>query len=97
MRFDREHRIFTRYRNHSGDLESLAEDRVISLCEDHEGNVWVGLHAREPNFFRTETGPFTLLSRSQRNPNSLGETFVNAVYEDHEGVMWTGTTGALNR
>jgi ligand-binding sensor domain-containing protein len=97
LKFDREHQIFTRYRNHPGDVESLAEDRVISLREDTEGNVWVGLHAREPNFFRTESSPFMPLSRNQNNPNSLGEPFVNAVYEDHEGVLWTATTGALNR
>jgi len=97
LKFDREHEIFIRYRNHPGDLESLAEDRVISLCEDRIGNVWVGLHAREPNFFRTEIAQFMPLSRNENNANSLGETFVNAIYEDDEGVLWTGTTGALNR
>ena len=97
LKFDREHQVFVRYRNHPNDPESLGEDRVISLCEDHEGNIWAGLHAREPNFFRTEPSPFMPLSRNQNNPNSLGETFVNAIYEDHEGVLWTGTTGALNR
>jgi ligand-binding sensor domain-containing protein len=97
LKFDREHKVFVRYRNHPSDLESLADDRVISLCEDHEGNIWAGMHAREPNFFRTENSPFMPLSRNPGGPNSLGEPFVNAVYEDHEGVLWTGTTGALNR
>jgi signal transduction histidine kinase/ligand-binding sensor domain-containing protein len=97
LKFDREHQIFTRYRNHRDDVESLAEDRVISLCEDREGNIWAGLHAREPNFFRTENSPFMPLSRDPGSPNSLGEPFVNAVYEDHEGVLWTATTAALNR
>ena len=72
LKFDREQLIFIRYRNHPDDLESLAEDRVISLCEDHEGNVWVALHAREPNIFRTETASFMPLSRNQSSPNSLG-------------------------
>jgi signal transduction histidine kinase/ligand-binding sensor domain-containing protein len=97
LKFDREHEIVIRYRNYPGDLESLAEDRVISLCEDHEGNIWAGLHAMEPNFFRTESSPFRPLSRNQNNPNSYGESFVNAIYEDHEGFLWTATTGALNR
>ena len=97
LKFDREHQVLIRYRNSPNDIESLGEDRVIALCEDREGNIWAGLQAREPNFFRTEIAPFTPLSRNQDNPNSLGETFVNAIYEDHEGVLWTGTTGALNR
>jgi ligand-binding sensor domain-containing protein len=97
LKFDREHRVFIRYRNHPNDLESLAEDRVISLCEDQEGNIWAGLHSREPNFFRTENSPFRPLLRNQNNPNSLGETFVNSIYQDHDGALWAGTTGALNR
>jgi signal transduction histidine kinase/ligand-binding sensor domain-containing protein len=97
LKFDREHKVFIRYRNHPNDIESIGEDRVISLCEDHEGNIWVGLHAREPDFFRSEPSPFTSLSRNQYNPNSLGETFVNAIFEDREGVLWTATTGGLNR
>ena len=36
LKFDREHQILTRYRNHPADPDSLAEDRVISLCEDEE-------------------------------------------------------------
>jgi signal transduction histidine kinase/ligand-binding sensor domain-containing protein len=97
LRFDRERQVFIRYRNDPNDLESIAEDRVISLSEDHEGNIWASFNAREPNRFRSEIAPFVDLPRNQSNPNSLGETFVNAVYEDHEGVLWTGTTGALNR
>jgi len=97
LKFDRVHQVFIRYRNHPGDLESLADNRVISMAEDDVGNIWVGLHAREPNFFRAEVTPFLPLERSSSNPNSLGETFVTALYEDHEGVLWSGTTGALNR
>jgi signal transduction histidine kinase/ligand-binding sensor domain-containing protein len=97
LRFDREHGVFVRYRNQPDNPESLAEDRAISLCEDHEGNIWVGLNAKGPNLFRTESSPFMPLRLSRSNPNSLGETFVNAIYEDHKGELWTATTGALNR
>ena len=97
LKLDRKHRVFIRYRNHPGNLESLADDRVIALCEDREGNVWVGLHASEPNFFRTETAPFIPLPLSGENPRSHGERFVNAIYEDRGGLLWTATTGALNR
>ena len=97
LKFDHEHGVFIRYRNYPGNLESIADDRVIALCEDREGNLWVGLQAREPNFFRTERAPFMPLRLSRSDPHSLGEGLVNAVYEGHDGVLWTGTTGALNR
>ena len=97
LKFDREHQLFTRYRNRPDDLKSLADDRVISLSKDHEGNIWAGLHASEPNFFPAEHSPFIPVSHNQSSLNSFGEPFVNAIYEDHEGILWTGTTGALNR
>src|SRR5262249_24424544 len=82
LRFDREHGIFIRYRNHPSDPQSLAEDRVISLCADREGNVWAGLHATAPDFFRGASRSFMPLLPRPSNPNSFGETFVNAIYED---------------
>jgi signal transduction histidine kinase/ligand-binding sensor domain-containing protein len=97
LRFDREHGVFIRYQNHGGEPESLAEDRVISLFADREGNVWVGLHAMAPDFFQSKTRSFVPLLLRPSNPNSLGETFVNAIYEDHQGVLWVGATGALIR
>jgi len=97
LRFNREQRMFYRYRHHPGDPDSLPEDRVISLCADREGNVWAGLHALAPAFFRSGTPSFTPLLRRPSNPNSLGETFVNAIYEDQQGLLWIGTTGALIR
>src|SRR5215471_5715815 len=97
LQFDRKRGIFIRYRNHPDDLESLAEDRLISLCADREGNVWAGLHATSPDFFRSAPRSFIPLLHRPSNPNSFNESFVNAIFEDHQGVLWIGTTGALIR
>ena len=97
LKLDREHRVFIRYRNHAENLESIADDRVMALRGDREGNVWLGLLASEPNFFRTETAPFMPLPVIRSNPRSHGEKIVNAVYEDHGHVLWVATPGALNR
>jgi ligand-binding sensor domain-containing protein/signal transduction histidine kinase len=97
LKFDRKHGVFIRYRNDPENPESIAEDRVISLCGDREGNVWVGLHVSEPNFFRTEKAPFMPLRAMRSNPRSHGENMVGAIYEDHDQVLWIATTGALNR
>ena len=96
LKLDRERSVFIRYQNYPENPESIAEDRVLSLCGDREGNVWVGLLTSEPNFFRTERAPFIpLVTRS--NPHSHGEKIINAVYEDHDHVLWIATPGALNR
>ena len=96
LRFDREHRMFVRYRNRPSDIESIAEDRVIALATDREGNVWAGLHAMAPNVFHTRPS-FTPLLRNPLNPNSFGEAFINAIFEDRQGALWTSMTGALVR
>ncbi|HWO37467.1 MAG TPA: two-component regulator propeller domain-containing protein [Candidatus Acidoferrum sp.] len=97
LKFDREHTVFIRYRNYPENPESITEDRVMSLCGDREGNVWVGLYSSEPNFFRTERPPFVPLRVTRSSPRSHGEKIVGAVYEDHDHVLWMATTGALNR
>ena len=97
LRFDRKDRVFIRYRHHGDEPESLAEDRVISLLPDREGNVWAGLHAMPPDFLRVKTQPCVPLLPQPSNPTSNGETFVNAIYEVRKGVLWVGATGALIR
>src|SRR5262249_17247033 len=95
LKFDPEQRAAICYRNHPGDLESLAEGRVIAVTQDREGNVWVGMHAREPNFFATRKSSFGPLLSDNINPNTLGERLINSIYEDRRGVLWVATTGAL--
>jgi signal transduction histidine kinase/ligand-binding sensor domain-containing protein len=96
LKLDRERGVFIRYRNYPENPESITEDRVMSLCGDREGNVWVGFNASEPNFFRTESAPFMPLV-NRNHPRSHGENIVGAVYEDHDQILWVATTGALNR
>jgi signal transduction histidine kinase/ligand-binding sensor domain-containing protein len=95
LKFDRTRGVFVRYRNHADNLESIADDRLTTLCGDSEGNVWVGFNSSEPNFFRTERAPFTLLRVATSTARSQGDKIVNAVYEDHRHVLWLATTGAL--
>ena len=97
LRFDRERGVFVRYRNHPDDRESIAADRLLTLCGDREGNVWVGFNSTEPNVFRTERGPFTPLRVSDSAGRSHGEKIVNAVYEDPRHILWLATTGAFTR
>jgi signal transduction histidine kinase/streptogramin lyase len=97
LKLDRTNWSVVRYRNHMGDAESIADDRVIALCTDSEGNVWEGLYAMEPNFFHSTNTWFNPLLREHDNPRGLGEVFINAIYKDHEKALWISTTGALVR
>ena len=95
LKFDQVYRKAICYRNRAGHLESLAEDRIIALTQDREGNIWVGMHASEPNFFSTNKLSFRPLLSEDMNANSLGERLINCIYEDRRGTLWVATTGAL--
>jgi signal transduction histidine kinase/ligand-binding sensor domain-containing protein len=94
LKFDREHGRMICYRKQAK-VGSIAEDRVIALGKDHQGNIWTGFHARAPNLFSVKKPSFGLLLRPNLSPNSLGEYIVNAIYEDGESGLWVGITGSL--
>lgn len=97
LKYDRVHHSFIRYRNDPANAESLTENRITTLLQDREKNIWVAFGATEPAFFSTLPPLFEVLPFDSRNPANLGETLVNDIYEDREGILWTGTTGALVR
>ena len=68
--------------------DPLATASVLSLMEDHEGNVWVG----------TETGGLHIL-RDQRfrtvgARDGLSSDGTTTVVEDFAGALWVGTSGS---
>ena len=97
LKFDREHGRIISYRHQPENVKSIAEDRVIALGKDHQGNIWTAFHARAPNVFSIKRPAFSPLLRPGLSPNSLGEYIVDAIYEDQEGVLWVGITGSLLR
>jgi ligand-binding sensor domain-containing protein/two-component sensor histidine kinase len=97
LKYDRERGVIVRYRNHSDNVASIADDRLLTLCGDSEGNVWLGFVSSEPSFFRTESAPFVPLDITRSNPRSHGERIVNAVYEGRNHELWMATTGTLTR
>jgi signal transduction histidine kinase/ligand-binding sensor domain-containing protein len=97
LRFDPAQQRVIRYRNQPGTLESLPDDRVIALAQDHEGNIWAGLQTTEPTSFNTRKGSFRPLLPQGPNAKTLGEKMVNAIYEDRERFLWIGTVAFLTR
>jgi ligand-binding sensor domain-containing protein/signal transduction histidine kinase len=68
--------------------DPLATASVLSLMEDHEGNIWVG----------TETGGLHIL-RDQRfrtvgAREGLSSDGTTTVAEDNSGTLWVGTSGS---
>jgi len=97
LKFDRANGKFIRYKRRPGDPGSLSENDVITLFEDREANIWVGLNAKIPDYFVKTQPAFESIRPGSSNFSGAGEDLVGAVYEDRRGTLWIGANGALNR
>jgi signal transduction histidine kinase/ligand-binding sensor domain-containing protein len=94
LKFDRTHNKLIRYHNNPLDRESLEADNMISLYQDHEGNIWTCFQTTEPNFFSENPLPFQNFTYQR---GSLVNPLVTSIYEDKNGILWIGSMGGLNR
>jgi signal transduction histidine kinase/ligand-binding sensor domain-containing protein/DNA-binding response OmpR family regulator len=66
------------------------ENAIASLCEDRQGNLWIGtgsgLYCRQ-----APTGRFIHYASNARDSTSLSHPQVQIIYEDRRGVLWVGT------
>ncbi len=96
---------FTTYRPDPEDPHSLSGRLVLSLCEDHVGELWIGTFGGGLNRYDRERDRFISYRHDPQDPTSLSFDAVGAIYEDREGVLWIGTGntevatggGGLNR
>jgi ligand-binding sensor domain-containing protein/signal transduction histidine kinase len=76
---------------------SLVDDRVLSLCEDRQGNLWVGTFSGLERF-DPATGGFLHFNSDPDDPRSLKANRVYAIYQNRDGSLWIGTyRGGVSR
>ncbi len=83
---------FILYKFNHNDNHSLSNNGVVSLCEDHNGRIWVGTWWGL-NCLDTKSGKFNRFFHDPANSNSLCHDAVWTVFEDSKGMMWFGTDG----
>jgi signal transduction histidine kinase/ligand-binding sensor domain-containing protein/DNA-binding response OmpR family regulator len=75
---------------------SLSDNRVRCLMEDHEGNMWIGtafgLNFLESVYLPKEDKKFINIVRTG-DPNSLSYNDVICMFEDSNRQVWVGTFG----
>jgi len=81
------------YKNDPDDSLSLSQNEVVSILEDHNGNLWVGTNSGGLNKFNREKQNFTSYQNDPNNPNSLSNDLVPGICEDKSGALWLGTYG----
>ena len=79
---------FTRY----GPKDGIAPFRTMSLFEDRQGTIWIGLQ-NDGGLLRFKDGKFTRYTKADGLPSDK----VGAGLQDSEGSIWFPTSGGLAR
>ncbi len=83
---------FYQYRNKINDPNSLSNNIVNVICEDKQGNLWIGTEAGL-NKFDPNSELFTLYGIKDRLPS---ESIAGIVIDDY-GKVWISTNKGLSR
>lgn len=87
VKFNPESGIFTRFSHDSKNDSSLQSDTVISMCIDHNDDIWVG----------TGNGLDKLDKKSGRFRHFFSNSVVFCIREDLTHDLWAGTNNELYR
>ena len=88
----------TRYQNNPKDTNSLGDNIVMSVFEDHTGLIWVGTAGGGGvNSFDPLTGKWKRYPHDPKIDNSMGKGSIEGIEEDHNGMLWFGSTDGLTR
>ena len=92
------------FSNNKKDSTSLSSNGVVSLLEDHLGNIWIGTFNGGICRFNRQSQNFTRYPYIEnngfitQNHGALDDQDVLSIYEDKSGTLWVGTfDGGLNR
>jgi len=94
---------FARHTRQPARSGALGDDVVTALCEDSQGDIWVGTYTGGLNRISREdiarsTPVFSQYRTTPHNSASLSANFVKVIHEDRFGTLWIGTIdGGLNR
>jgi ligand-binding sensor domain-containing protein/AraC-like DNA-binding protein len=82
---------------YNSDFNSPGGNNLISLCEDRQGNIWMGAIHGGLTKFDVKNDKFYRFMPDDHNPRSLSHKYVSAVLSDSNDELWVGTLDGLNK
>gem|GEM_PF-1263809 len=91
---------FINYTNNPANPNSISSNRIHTIFEDKDGDIWVGTKDGL-NLLVLSTAPsnarFKRYTARDGNPGSLSSGYISSIYQDRSGTIWVGTDNGLNR
>ncbi|MBV6422136.1 MAG: Sensor histidine kinase RcsC [Ignavibacteriaceae bacterium] len=91
VEFKKENNSFTVYQNNPKDPQSLSTNYVSSICEDLNGNLWLGTDGID--VFNKQSKKFTHYFYNESEPGGLSHNRVSKILLDKSGTIWITTYG----
>lgn len=77
-------------------LAALNDRDIRSLCEDQEGNLWIGTQSNGLYKWNPLTQDLVHFQHQVDNPYSLADNSIRSIVLDREYQIWIGTFAGLN-
>jgi len=87
---------FKIYRHEFHNDKSLRRNNIISLCEDHQGNLWIGSENGGLSRYDRAHDNFINYLEDPDNPKRISNKAITSIYEDKQNNFWVGTYYGLN-
>lgn len=84
---------FQHYRHQPAQIESISDNSIKAIFEDHLGMLWVGTEYRGLNRLDPASGKFKRFLANRGTPGSLSHNYVSSILEDDDQNLWIGTNG----
>lgn len=89
LRFDGH--SFKQFRYSSDNPFGLGSNQTSGICQDDDGNIWIGTGSEGIYIFDPSTGRFSSMRADPSDNNSISSDDVHMLAKDKEGNIWMGT------
>ncbi len=95
--YNKNFNVFNHHSSVPGNQEFINNKVVYALCEELNGDIWVGTENGGLNCLHQKTGLVSCYQHDPENRNSLSSNYIKSMKMDHLGNLWIGTfSGGLN-
>ena len=97
VRLDRDRKRAILYHNNPNNLNSLSAGGVMTLLQDRDHRIWVGIDPGTVDWFDPRPSSFRSYYHDPGDSNSLSSGAVVSVLQDSRGILWIGSLYGLDR